>query len=127
MKYSSSRHVPAAYQLRVDGHIDGHWSAWFSDFTLTHESDGTTSLGGFVPDQAALHGLLMKVRDLGLVLISVEVMDPPAKKTAGTVPGSTAESEIGQDAEGDYGAAGAVGPLRKSADRPAPTDEGGEG
>ena len=69
------RQAPAGYRLRVDGHLDQHWSAWFGNLTVTHESDGTTSLSGFVPDQAALHGLLMKVRDLGLTLISVEVID----------------------------------------------------
>jgi hypothetical protein len=70
------RQVPSRYRLRVDGHLDDHWSAWFDDLTLTHESDRTTSLCGFVSDQAALHGLLMKVRDLGIILISVEVIDP---------------------------------------------------
>jgi hypothetical protein len=70
------RQVPARYQLRVDGHLDEHWSAWFGDLTLVHERDGTTSLSGDVPDQAALHGLLTKVRDLGVTLISVEVIDP---------------------------------------------------
>ncbi|MCX2748821.1 hypothetical protein OOZ51_13510 [Arthrobacter sp. MI7-26] len=80
MKDTSSRQVPAGYQLRVDGHLPGHWSAWFSEFILTHESDGTTSLRGFVPDQAALHGLLTKVRDLGLVLISLEAIEPPGKE-----------------------------------------------
>jgi hypothetical protein len=68
--------VPAGYRLRVDGHFDDHWSAWFGDLTLTHHSDGTTSLSGTVADQAALHGLLRKVRDLGIALISVEVIDP---------------------------------------------------
>ncbi|MCB5283934.1 MULTISPECIES: hypothetical protein [unclassified Arthrobacter] len=67
---------PAGYQLRVDGHLDERWSAWFGDLTLTHEDDGTTSLRGFVPDQPALHGLLVKVRNLGLILISVEAIDP---------------------------------------------------
>jgi hypothetical protein len=70
------RPVPAGYRLRVDGHLDDHWSAWFGDLTLTHHSDGTTSLSGIVADQAALHGLLRKVRDLGIALISVEVIDP---------------------------------------------------
>ena len=55
--------VPAGYRLRVDGHLDDHWSAWFGDLTLTHERDGTTSLSGAVSDQAELHGLLMKVRE----------------------------------------------------------------
>jgi hypothetical protein len=64
------------YQLRVEGHLDEHWSTWLGDLTLTHESDGTTSLRGAVSDQAELHRLLMKVRDLGVTLISVEVVDP---------------------------------------------------
>lgn len=75
MVRSHGRPVPNCYKIRVDGHLDEHWSAWFDDLTLTHESDRTTSLCGFVPDQAALHGLLMKVRDLGIILISVEVID----------------------------------------------------
>jgi hypothetical protein len=64
------------YQLRVDGHLDAHWSVWFGDLTLTHEWDSTTSLTGVVSDQAELHGLLMKIRDLGVILISVEIIDP---------------------------------------------------
>lgn len=72
--------VPTAYQIRVDRHLDERWSAWFGDLGLTHESDGTTCLCGFVPDQAALHGLLAKVRDLGMVLISVEVIELAGKE-----------------------------------------------
>jgi len=67
---------PDRYRLRVDGHLDNHWSAWFGDLTLTRESDGTTSLSGVVADQAQLHGLLVKVRDLGVTLISVEAIEP---------------------------------------------------
>ncbi len=63
------------YEIRIGGHLDRHWSAWFDDLTLTHESDGTTKLRGFVADQAALYGVLTKVRDLGIVLISVEALD----------------------------------------------------
>ena len=80
MTQSSKRQVPAGYQLRVAGHLDDHWSAWFGHLTLTHESDGTTSLSGAVADQAELHGLLMKVRDLGVTLISLEVIDPSDKR-----------------------------------------------
>ncbi len=76
MTQSSQRQVPATYQLRVDGHLGHHWSPWFGDLTLTHDSDGTTSLTGVVCDQAQLHGLLMKVRDLGVTLISVALIDP---------------------------------------------------
>ena len=71
------RRAPDHYRLRVDGHLDNHWSAWFGDLTLTHECDGTTSLSGVVADQADLHGMLMKVRDLGVILISVAVIDSP--------------------------------------------------
>jgi hypothetical protein len=67
--------APPQYELRVDGHIDDRWIAWFDDLTLTRESDGTTTLRGSVLDQAALHGLLAKVRDLGVTLLSVEVID----------------------------------------------------
>ena len=76
MSQPPKRAMPAGYQLRVDGHLDNHWSGWFDDLTLTQQSDGTTSLSGVVSDQAALHGLLMKIRDLGITLISVEPMDP---------------------------------------------------
>ena len=62
------------YQLRVDGHLGAHWAAWFDDLTLTPHSDGTTTLTGVVQDQAQLHGLLAKIRDLGLTLISTRVL-----------------------------------------------------
>jgi hypothetical protein len=59
------------YELRVHGHLDERWSSWFDGLTLTHEPDGTTTLRGPVADQAELHGLLAKVRDLGATLVSV--------------------------------------------------------
>ena len=69
--------VPGRYELRVEGHLDDHWTTWFDGLTLTRENDGTTRLHALVPDQAALHGLLTQVRDLGATLISVEVVDAP--------------------------------------------------
>jgi hypothetical protein len=68
---------PVGYIVRVAGHLDAHWSAWFGDFILTREPDGTSSLRGVVADQAELHGLLVKVRDLGVTLLSVEIIDTP--------------------------------------------------
>jgi RimJ/RimL family protein N-acetyltransferase len=59
------------YELRVQGHLDQRWSAWFGSLELDHADDGTTSLRGAVADQAELHGLIAKVRDLGVDLISV--------------------------------------------------------
>ncbi len=75
-----NRHPPdaaASYELRVGAHLDERWSDWFDGFTLTHHGDGTTTLCGVVGDQSELHGLLAKVRDLGVTLISVEVVDTP--------------------------------------------------
>jgi hypothetical protein len=68
--HGPSRDVPG-YELRIEGHLDDHWSTWFDGLTLTREDDGTTTLRGVVTDQAELHGLLAKVRDLGATLISV--------------------------------------------------------
>ncbi len=59
------------YQIRVKGHLDRRWTEWFGDVTITLEDNGDTLLTGPVADQAVLHGLLRKVRDLGLPLISV--------------------------------------------------------
>jgi hypothetical protein len=64
------------YAIRLQGHLDTRWTAWFDGQSLTHESDGTTVLYGPVVDQAALHGLLWKVRDLGLPLVSVTRVGP---------------------------------------------------
>jgi hypothetical protein len=67
----SGPRAPAHYELRIEGHLDEHWSAWFGGLTLTHSDDGTTVLCGVLSDQAELHGLLAKVRDLGAVLVSL--------------------------------------------------------
>jgi hypothetical protein len=71
---------PGRYEIRVQGHLDARWAAWFDGLNLTHEGDGTTVIRGPVADQAALHGLLKKVRDLGLPLIAVTQVDPSTNK-----------------------------------------------
>jgi len=62
---------PAFYEIRLKGHLDDRWAEWFEGLTLTREDNGETLLTGPVVDQAALHGLLRKVRDLGMPLLSV--------------------------------------------------------
>ena len=66
----------ARYEFRVKGHLDTRWADWFDGLRLTHAGDGTTVIQGLVADQAALHGLLQKLRDLGLPLISVARLEP---------------------------------------------------
>ena len=73
---TEDHHEPGLYEIRLKGHLDDRWADRFEGLSLTHESDGTTILSGPVVDQAALHGLLRKVRDLGLPLISVIQVDP---------------------------------------------------
>ncbi len=60
------------YEIKVKGHLDDRWSEWFDALAVTHDESGNTILSGPIPDQAALHGLLAKVRDLGLPLLSVK-------------------------------------------------------
>ena len=70
-------HQPQLYEIRLVGHLDSRWADRFEGMSFTHESDGTTILYGPVVDQAALHGLLRKVRDLGVPLISAIRVEPP--------------------------------------------------
>lgn len=67
---------PDRYVIRVQGHLPPRWAAWFDGMALTTEADGTTVLSGPVVDQSALHGLLQRVRDVGLPLISVVQVGP---------------------------------------------------
>jgi hypothetical protein len=60
------------YVVRIRGHLDPGWSTWFDNLTISHEDDGTTTLTGPLVDQAALYGLLGRLRDLGATLLSVE-------------------------------------------------------
>ena len=64
------------YEIRIKGHLHSRWATWFDGMCLTNDSDGTTVIAGPVLDQAALHGLLQKVRDVGLPLVSVRSVDP---------------------------------------------------
>jgi hypothetical protein len=83
---SSSPRGAGRYEIRLKGHLDGRWAAWFDGLSLTNDSDGTTVISGQVVDQAALHGLLQKVRDIGLPLVSVTPLDPDQPAVAAVAP-----------------------------------------
>jgi hypothetical protein len=68
---------PMVYQIRIEGHLGPKWTDWFGDVSITLEDNGETLLTGPVVDQAALHGLLRKIRDLGMPLISAIRVNPP--------------------------------------------------
>ena len=77
------------YEIRVSGHLGSRWAAWFDGLSLTTEDDGSTVLRGPVVDQAALHGLLLKLRDIGIPLVSLnELPDLPNQPTHNP-PGAT--------------------------------------
>jgi hypothetical protein len=67
---------PERYEIRIKGHLDSRWTEWFEGLTITREANGETVLTGPVIDQAALHGLLRKVRDLGVMLLGVNAIPP---------------------------------------------------
>lgn len=72
--------MPEYYEIKLKGHLDQRWSDWFAGMRLTHLEVDETLFSGPLPDQAALHGLLERIRDLNLTLISVTRVDPPAQE-----------------------------------------------
>jgi hypothetical protein len=89
---TEDRYEPGSYEIRIKGHLDKRWAAWFEGLKITLEEDGNTLLTGSVVDQAALHGLLKKVRDLGMSLVSVSPLEPGSSTTLGT--GQADQSDV---------------------------------
>lgn len=73
---TEDHYEPGYYEIRIKGHLDNRWDNWFEGMTITLETNGETRLTGPVADQSALHGLLKKVRDLGVRLIAVNRIEP---------------------------------------------------
>lgn len=83
------------YKIRLKGHLDAQWASWFDSLTITLEKNGDTLLSGPVVDQAALHGLIKKVRDLGIPLVSVvQVPSNSSEKGEGMNPSTTPAKKI---------------------------------
>lgn len=92
---STGPRSPHQYRIRVTGHLDDHWAPWFNGLVLHRDSDGTTTLTGPVVDQAQLHGLLTRIRDLGVSLISVQVQpQEPVEPTAAHEPEDNDRSQL---------------------------------
>ena len=77
---------PMVYQIRIKGHLSRQWTDWFEGLIITLEDNGNTLLTGTVIDQAALHGLLKKVRDLGIPLLSVNSVEPSRQDVSDVKP-----------------------------------------
>ncbi len=73
---TEDHYQPGFYEIRLKGHLDDQWTGWFDNLTITLEENGDMLLIGPVVDQAALHGLLRKVRDLGMPLLSINRVEP---------------------------------------------------
>ncbi|MDO8390202.1 MAG: hypothetical protein Q7V57_06915 [Actinomycetota bacterium] len=71
------------YQMRVVGHLDERWSSWFEELTIARHEDGTCTLTGPVSDQAQLHGILARLRDLGVTIVSVRAMESDGEWVSG--------------------------------------------
>ena len=78
--------LPEMYEIRLKGHLEARWADWLQGLSIRHEADGTTCLTGPVADQAALFGLLKKVRDLGIPLVSVNPAGPARADPTGGDP-----------------------------------------
>ena len=71
--------MPEYYEIKIKGYLDPRWSDWFGDLKVTHPEENVTLLSGLLPDQAALHGLLERIRDLNIKLISVTSDSPSSE------------------------------------------------
>ncbi len=94
--------TPTAYELRVRGHLDDHWSTWF-DLDVTRHDDGTSTLTGPIADQSRLHGVLAKLRDLGVTLLTLRALDADT----GDPTGDHGESERHSADEREFSSSGA--------------------
>jgi hypothetical protein len=78
--------MPQYYEIRIKGHLDRSWTDWFDGLAISHEDNGETLLAGSLADQSALHGLLNRVSNLGIMLISVNLIEEPRGRNGNPDP-----------------------------------------
>lgn len=90
---------PTIYEIKITGHLDKKWVEWFYGMIMTHQNDGTTTLCGPLPDQAVLHSILLKIRDLNLMLINVRKVNDANQVAPDTkdVTGANSEGDTNAD------------------------------
>ena len=98
MTEDQKKNTPLLYEIKLKGHLDTKWAEWFYDMAITHESDGTTTLRGPLPDQSVLHSVLNRVRDMNLTLINVHNMEDANQDELKIQDETTPNSEGGVDA-----------------------------
>jgi len=86
------------YEIKLQGHLDAKWSEWFYDMAITHESDGATTLLGPLPDQAVLHSILERIRDMNLTLINVHKVNDVNQDEVDELDETRSDPEGGVDA-----------------------------
>jgi hypothetical protein len=93
---TKDHYEPGLYEIRLKGHLGSQWTDWFEGLTITLEDNGDTLLTGPVIDQAALHGLLKKIRDLGMPLVSISPVEPGPSTTLRTGQADKSDVKIVQ-------------------------------
>jgi len=99
MAEDQKKKITTIYEIKIKGHLDTEWAEWFYDMTITHESDGTTTLRGPLPDQAVLHSILLKIRDMNLTLIIVRKVNDANQNEVDMNDETTAKTDGGVDAD----------------------------
>jgi hypothetical protein len=95
--------VATAYEIRLAGHLDDHWANWLGELTITRNDDGTTTLMAHITDQAQLHGLLARLRDIGATLISLQVSGASSQGRVSDVRRGPSGFGIGSGLRGPVG------------------------
>jgi len=98
MAEEQNKFKPTIYEIKLKGHLDTKWAEWFYDMSITHESDGTTTLRGPLPDQAVLHSVLERIRDMNLTLINVRKLNDANHEEVDELDETRVDPEGGVDA-----------------------------